>query len=112
MIKFKILQIKDIANTCYAFRSYDADRFNLKDYVEVYGGEVDEKLFPKSAYPELYSSVVLGKEVAEACFVKFNVNRPADFVGHSLSMSDLVEVSNEKKTRLYYCNTTGWVRIK
>lgn len=112
MLKFRILQIKDIANTSYAFRGYDANRFNLQDYVEVYTGEVDEQLFPIARYPELYDLAVLGKDVAEACFKKFNCDRPKDFKGHSLSMSDLVEVSNEQKTRLYYCDMTGWVRIK
>lgn len=111
MLKFRILQIKDIANTGYAFRGYDADRFNLKDYVEVYTGEVDEQLFPIAKYPELHDLAVLGKDVAEACFRKFNYDRPEDFKGHSLSMSDLVEVSNETKTRLYYCDMSGWVRI-
>lgn len=112
MLKFRILQIKDIANTVYAFRGYNPDRFNLEDYVEAYAGEVDEQLFPIAKYPELHDLAVLGKDVAEACFKKFNLDRPADFKGHSLSMSDLVEVSNDNKTRLYYCDMTGWVRIK
>ena len=111
MITYRIHQIKDIENTAYAFRSYDPNRFNLDDYVEVYKGTVEES-FPASEYPELHRGAVLGKEVAEACFEKFNLRRPEDFKGHSLSMSDLVEVSNETKTRLYYCDMTGWVRIK
>ena len=112
MLKFRILQIKDIANTGYAFRGYDADRFNLPDYVEVYAGEVDEQLFPVMKYPELYDLAVLGKDVAEACFRKFNYDRPEDFKGHSLSVSDLVRVIGDNKTRLYYCDLHGWARIK
>ena len=112
MLKFQILQIKDIANTGYAFRGYDADRFNLNDYAVVYEGEVDEKLFPVKQYYELYDAVVLGKDVAEACFRKFNYDRPEDFKGHSLSVSDLVRVIGDNKIRLYYCDLHDWARIK
>ena len=35
MSKVKIYQIKDIANTVYAFRNYNKDLFNFDDYALV-----------------------------------------------------------------------------
>lgn len=112
MIEFAILQIKDVEHTDYAFRGYDPKKFRLDDYQTVYEGKIDEELFPKSDYPELHDNPVLGKTLCECLFEIFNLRRPVAFKGHSLSVSDIVLISDENKTRLYYCDMVGWVRIK
>lgn len=112
MIQFGIYQIKDIENCDYAFRPYREGQFNLKDYECQYSGNVDELGFPKALYPELYESTVLGKTVAEACFTRFNLAHPVDFKGHSLSVSDVVKVQDEHRSRLYYCDFSGWVSVQ
>ena len=40
----------------------------------------------------------------EDIFYIFNMNRPEDFKGHSLSVSDIVDVDGES----YYCDRFGW----
>ena len=113
MIQYRIYQIKDIENTDYAFRDYDPNKFKFKDYQLVYRGEVTEQEFPKDKFPELHEAQVLGKTVAEAIFIKYNYYpKPADYQAHSLSTSDMLEIEDEKKLRLYYCNTIGWLRIR
>ena len=76
--------------------------FNIEDYEITYDAEVD----PQSA--ELLSDL----EVCDYLFVIFNTNRPRDFKGHSLSVSDLIHLESDGTCRLYYCESFGWKKIK
>lgn len=99
MITYKIHQIKDIENTNYAFRSWDPKKFNFSDYECRYEGEFADDT--KTA-----------TEICEVIFYLFNMCRPKDFKGHSLSMSDVIEIDTGISQRLYYCDMCGWQRIK
>ena len=99
MIIYRIYQIKDIANTDYAFRGYDPKKFNFKDYQKVYEGEFEAH--------EKKTNL----EICEVIFHIFNMRRPEDFKGHSLSMSDIIELDIDGHRMLYYCDTFGWQRI-
>ena len=94
-MKYKIKQIKDIRNCEYAFSHYNwcKDKISLKDYEVTYEGELD--------YPEVPNAL-------EELFEIFNIRRPEDFEGRSTSVSDIVEVDGEN----YYCDATGWVKLK
>ena len=94
-MKYKIKQIKDIRNCEYAFSHYNwcKDQINLKDYEVVYEGELE-------------CSEIL--EALEELFEIFNIRRPNDFKGRSMSVSDIVEVDGEN----YYCDAFGWVKLK
>jgi hypothetical protein len=37
----------------------------------------------------------------------FNLEHPKDFRGHSLSVSDIVQMEDE----FYYCDSFGWKKI-
>lgn len=101
-MNFRILQIKDIARTDYAFRSYDANKFNIEDYEIRFESEVDS-----------YSAETLSDlEICEYLYVIFNTNKPEDFNGHSLSVSDLIHLESDGTCRLYYCNSFGWEKIR
>lgn len=99
MITYRIHQIKDIANTDYAFRSYDPKKFNFADYECMGEGEFDVE--DKTDL-----------EICEIIFHVFNMRKPAEFEGHSLSMSDIIELDTGISQRLYYCDMCGWTRIK
>ena len=99
MITFKIHQIKDIENTDYAFRGYDPKKFNFKDYEERY--EMEFESFDEKT----------NLEICEVIFHIFNMRRPEDFKGHSLSMSDVVELNRNGRKNFYYCDMTGFVRV-
>ena len=94
-MKYKIKQIKDVENCEYTFRHYNwcKDQINLDDYEVVYEGELD--------YPEMPNAL-------EELFEIFNIRRPEDFEGHSMSVSDIVEVGGEN----YYCDAAGWVKLE
>jgi hypothetical protein len=99
MITYRIHQIKDIANTIYAFREYDPEKFNFADYECMGEGE-----FAAEAETAI--------EICDIIFHVFNMRKPADFEGHSLSVSDIIEITTDITQSFYYCNPVGWIRIK
>lgn len=42
----------------------------------------------------------------ESVFEKFNLDRPEDFKGHSLSVSDIVAIHENGAVSCYYCDST------
>ena len=98
-IEIKILQIRNIENCDYAFMNYRfAQRhgFSLDDYEEVYGFDYKPTHF------------VLGNYILDDIYEIFNVgNRPEDFTGHSLSVSDIIVKDGE----MYYVDSIGFAKI-
>lgn len=94
-MKYKIKQIKDLKNCDYAFEHYDwcKDKINLNDYEVVYEGEIEAETNTTSTLEKLFEI--------------FNINHPKDFKGHSLSVSDIVELDDKN----YYCDAFGWVKL-
>ena len=99
-MKYEIYQIKDIAKVDYAYRGYDEDKFSMNDYELVYSGTIT----PSDIYSD-EESLIIG--VLEDLFFVFNCNYPEDFMGHSLSVSDVVVIDGKK----YYCDPFGWKKI-
>ncbi|MEE1227331.1 MAG: JAB domain-containing protein [Lachnospiraceae bacterium] len=66
-------------------------------------------------HPEDYRKVYEGAFAAgmtlESIYEKFNLNRPEDFKGHSLSVSDVVVLTSPKEKKAYYVNDMGFVAI-
>ena len=94
-MKYKIYQV-DPHNCDYAFEwwSWCKDRFNFKDYKLVYEADVE----PSAGGP---------MAMLEELFELFNKHRPTDFKGHSLSVSDVVELDD----KFYFCDSVGWLDI-
>lgn len=98
-MRYKIFQIKDIANVNYAFRNYIEKEFSLDDYKLVGKGTVLVNGNVEGDYTD--------DDALEDLFVFFNENKPVYFEGRSLSVSDVVSLDG----RLYYCESFGWKRI-
>ena len=97
-VLYKIYQLRNTRDTNYAWRGWDEAKkhgFDISDYEEVYSGEIVQK------------------NCLEELFVIFNVNRPADFTGRSLSVSDVVAIKTERNDYWYwyYCDSFGWEEI-
>ena len=98
-MKVKVYQAT--IETDYKFRPYeDAEgKLSKGDYKCVFDGEVDDR----KDYP--YDG---GRDKAEYLFEVLNIgNRPNGYKGHSLSVSDIVEVDGDT----FYCNDFGWVQL-
>ena len=69
--------------------------------------------------PDNYDTVYTGpvdcaqNQVAtlENLFEIFNVNRPADFTGHSLSVSDIVALKQNGVVSYHYCDSVGFQEL-
>lgn len=93
----RVWQLASEADVMMKFIGYDAftSRFgepNPANYQVVYDGEVDTN--------EL-----------EALYTKFNMDHPLGYEGHSLSMSDVLELYDETGCTFYYCDTFGFKEI-
>ena len=82
----------------------DMPRFNLsfdrKNYDEVYGGNIaDVTKFP------------FKEGILEDIFKKFNNDRPEDFKGHSLSVSDVVVLEDKEGSSAYFVDTVGMADV-
>ena len=96
-MKYKIKQLRDLKNCDYSFEWWELakDRFDLADYDVVYEGDiVPSENGPTATLDELFEI--------------FNIKRPEDFKGHSLSVSDVVELDGVN----YYCDSMGWVKVE
>lgn len=92
-MNYKIYQVDPHdCDYCFEWWSWAKDRFNFKDYKLVYVGETEVKDVNKTL---------------EDLFTIFNIKRPVDFQGHSLSVSDIVELDG----KYYYCDNVGWTDI-
>lgn len=65
--------------------------------------------------PAIYSQVyanVCDCNNLEDVYCKFNVGeRPTGFTGHSLSVSDIVEILDEENKGTYFCDSFGFKKI-
>lgn len=66
------------------------------------------KEFDFSIYDEVWSGEVPSKyNSLEGIYEMFNLDHPDGFRGHSLSVSDIVQMEDE----FYYCDSFGWKKI-
>ena len=47
----------------------------------------------------------------ESIYTRFNIDRPADFTGHSLSVSDIVVLHQDGKDTAHYCDRFGFSQV-
>ena len=52
------------------------------------------------------------KQILEDIYTKFNVDRPNDFKGHSLSVSDVVVMEMGGEHTAHYCDNRGFTELK
>jgi hypothetical protein len=64
-------------------------------------------------YEKIYQGYLEGdfknnSAILESIFRKLNVNHPEDYTGHSLSVSDIVQLGD----KYYHCQSMGWKEVK
>ena len=72
-----------------------------------------EEVIDSEIYDKVFEGEVDCKNLEEV-FEKFNINRPKSFQGHSMSVSDIVEVKNENgnKNAFHFCDSIGFAEVK
>ena len=91
-------------------RDTDGYKFMGMDWVKKQWGEqgVDSEIYDK-----VYEGTIDGSSL-EDVFCTFNFSRPVGFKGHSLSVSDIVEViqSSETEPGFYFCDSIGFQKVE
>lgn len=99
-MKYTIMQIKNNKDCEYLFMDYsyaqDFD-FSLNDYDEVYHSDMP------------FDDGETLEHFLDCIFTVFNIHRPENFSGHSMSVSDIIKLEDG---RLFYCDPCGWKEIK
>ena len=72
-------------------------RFMGLDYVEKKGMTV-----ARADYDLIYTALLTEKDTLDGIYERFNIQRPADFTGHSLSVSDVVVLNDGSTVKAYY----------
>lgn len=93
----RIWQLKPESDIMMRFIGYDQmvkdfGAPNQQDYDAVYDGEVETNDL-------------------EGIYAKFNTEHPAGFTGHSLSMSDVVELYDDTVSEFHYVDRIGFKQI-
>ena len=67
----------------------------------------------ESRYNKVYEAVADDKTASlDSIYMKFNIAHPADFTGHSLSMSDVIVVNQDGKRTAFYVDRWGFPEVK
>ena len=62
-------------------------------------------------YELIYTAPLTEKDDLESIYTRFDVDRPADFTGHSLSVSDIVVLHQDGKDTAHYCDRVGFSEV-
>ena len=93
----------------YQLRNEDSTRvyrFEPYDRLQAAGRTVD-----KANYMEVYAAPLTAGTTLEDIYRTFNVDHPADFKGHSLSVSDVVVLHLNGQYTAHYCDSVGFQQV-
>lgn len=65
----------------------------------------------KSNYDQMYSGKLFNGETLDSIYERFNLQHPADFRGHSLSVSDVIVIHQEGQNQAYYVDSFGFRQV-
>lgn len=94
----RVWQLKPEVNILMKFISYDelCRQFGLPQ---------------KENYQVVYDGAVETNDL-EALYLKFNTKCPEDYTGHSLSISDVLELYDDKGSTFHYVDRIGFQQVK
>ena len=97
--RYEIYQLTaDPANAKLLFTSYD-------------GVHADGMMINRSNYELKYSAPLTPDTTLDSIYDQFNINRPADFTGHSLSVSDIVVLHRNGQDTAHYVDSIGFADV-
>ena len=76
------------------------------DYVKRHGYKVTREY-----YKLVYDDFLEEQDTLESLYVRFNVDHPEDFRGHSMSVSDVVVLYKDGDVKSYYVDSIGFAEV-
>ena len=99
-VTYEILQIKEGSNG-------EAYRFFKMSHVQAGGLQVKAE-----DYESMYKEELKPGETLDTIYERFNIHRPKDFTGHSLSVSDVIVLESESEKKAFYVDSFGFSELK
>ena len=101
---YAILQLKRTEeNRDRSFEAYDSlERQGLQPDINFYDTMYTGPITTQSANTDV---------ICENLFVKFNTDRPENFKGHSLSVSDVIALKLQEAVKFYYVDSFGFKEL-
>lgn len=62
-------------------------------------------------YELIYTAPLTERDSLESIYTRFNIDRPAGFTGHSLSVSDIVVLHENGQDTAHYCDRFGFSQV-
>ncbi len=86
---------------------------DLRDYRFADLSELSERGLnvDRENYNRVYRARMKDGETLDDLYTKFNINKPQDFRGHSLSVSDIICIEQNGKTTAHYVDSVGFEEI-
>lgn len=81
-------------------------RFMSLEQLKELGLEVN-----RDNYEKVYSGELQENENLDTLYERFNIHHPADFKGHSMSVSDVVVLTTGGEVKAYYCDSFAFTEI-
>ncbi len=81
-------------------------RFMNTDYLKKKGQKVN-----RENYDLIYNALLDTGETLDSIYEKFNLYRPADFRGHSLSVSDVIVFHKDGRDNAYFVDSFGFTEV-
>lgn len=100
---FAIYQLKDGED----FRDY---RFEGLDWINSKGLTADHENY-NFVYSESLTKYATQRDRLEEIWSRFNNDHPADFKGHSLSVSDIIAIKQDGVVTYHYCDSFDFVEL-
>lgn len=95
---YGIYQLKESEDRGYQFMGMnEANRFGF----EIHGKD----------YELIYSDRLESEDTLDSLYEKFNINHPAGYEGHSLSVSDVIVLQKDGKAEAYYVDSIGFQEL-
>ena len=101
---YAILQLRDIDET-------RQEQFASLDYLHRQGKEPDIDHY-EIVYTDNLPAFIDRDTMLESLYTKFNIDHPADFTGHSLSVSDIVALKTGGVVSCHYVDSVGFTELK
>ena len=96
----------------YEIYQLTADPTNAKLLFTSYDGvHADGMTINRSNYELKYSAPLTPDTTLDSIYDQFNINRPADFTGHSLSVSDIVVLHRNGQDTAHYVDSIGFADV-
>jgi hypothetical protein len=101
----------EIKNTFSIYQLKRGDEFRGIRFEPLYRLEAQGRTVSAANYQRVYEGPFEDGLTLEDIYSRFNTQRPKDFYGHSLSVSDVVVLKRGVEEKAFYCNSVGFSEL-